>query len=68
METESRRQSREPVLTFLLLWSHFLFFSGAEEGDDTAIALHASIGATLTKLVSIPNKDVQGRDTAETGR
>ena len=36
-----QKARREVVVTFLLLWSHFLFFSGAEEGDDTAIALHA---------------------------
>ena len=40
------RGGREPALTFLLLSSHFLFFSGAEEGEDTAIASLASIGAT----------------------
>jgi hypothetical protein len=63
-----QKGSRKLVRTFLLLWSHFLFFSGAEEGDDTAIALHASIGETRPEFGSIPNKDVQGRDTAENGR
>jgi hypothetical protein len=37
-----------------LLSSHFLFFSGAEEGEDTAIASLASIGAAQPKLESIP--------------
>jgi hypothetical protein len=45
---------REPGLTFLLLSSHFLFFSGAEEGEDTAIASLASIGTAQPKLQSIP--------------
>jgi hypothetical protein len=41
------RGRREPAaLTFLLLSSHFLFFSGAEEGEDTAIASLASMDAT----------------------
>jgi hypothetical protein len=54
------RASRKGVLTFLLLWSHFLFFSGAGEGDETAIALHASIGANPTEARSIPNKNRGG--------
>jgi len=37
-----------------LLSSHFLFFSGAEEGEDTAIASLASIGTAQPKLQSIP--------------
>jgi hypothetical protein len=46
MESGQQGRGREPALTFLLLSSHFLFFSGAEEGEDTAIASLASIGAT----------------------
>jgi hypothetical protein len=46
MESDQQGRGREPALTFLLLSSHFLFFSGAEEGEDTAIASLASIGAT----------------------
>ena len=37
-----------------MLSSHFLFFSGAEEGEDTAIASLASIGTAQPKLQSIP--------------
>jgi hypothetical protein len=43
---ESEWEDGDRALTFLLLSSHFLFFSGAEEGEDTAIASLASIGAT----------------------
>lgn len=59
METETRSDGgaggrREAELTFLLLSSHFRFFSGAEEGEDTAIDSLASIGTAQPKLQSIP--------------
>jgi hypothetical protein len=41
------------------------FFSGAGEGDETAIALHASIGANPTEARWIPNKN---RVVLEKGR
>lgn len=66
METETRSDGgagggREAELTFLLLSSHFLFFSGAEEGEDTAIDSLASIGTAQPKLQSIP----EGRNTGQ---
>jgi hypothetical protein len=56
-DREKRIASRAQALTFLLLSSHFLFFSGAEVGEDTAIASYASIDPTQTDASADPPGD-----------